>query len=75
MTVKELIKKLSKLDPNLIIIKSSDDEGNSYQTIDDISLGNYDAEYREYHEELDDQTVDDEDIKEDDRFIPCVCLW
>ena len=47
MTVKELIKNLKKMPQDALVIYSSDDEGNSYQTVSyDCTLGKFEGEYR-----------------------------
>jgi hypothetical protein len=43
MTVRELIAELSKLDPNRLVVMSSDAEGNSYSPLSGFWVGAYKA--------------------------------
>jgi len=44
MQVKDLIEKLSLVNPNTIIVMSSDSEGNNYSPLSDLFLGKYEPE-------------------------------
>ena len=46
MKVKELINELNKLDPNLEVLLSSDEEGNSYSSIYKLKLAKFDISHR-----------------------------
>ncbi len=79
MTVQELIDKLKECNPNDAVIKSKDDEGNGYDTVDTVSsFYNMDGEYqieiglRELSKDAIEQGYSEEDLLDGD---PCVVLW
>lgn len=41
MKVKDLIKKLQKLDPNSSVVMSRDSEGNGFSPLEDVEVGVY----------------------------------
>lgn len=78
MTVKQLIKKLSQLEPNRLVILSSDPEGNGFDELNSLSTCAYNKETRESGMEsltaADKQAgYSEEDIMEDG--VPALCLW
>ena len=48
ITVKELIKILKTADGNRIVVMASDEEGNSYSPLSDISFGAYNEKDRQF---------------------------
>ena len=52
MTVKQLIEELSKLNPEAIVVKASDDEGNSYQEVTEVNTNNAISNPGEYYVEF-----------------------
>jgi hypothetical protein len=83
ITVKDLIEKLSNLDPELPIILSEDSEGNSYnylRVIDDNTMFLYnDNEIKLHHltPELKAHRYSEEDVfnPEEDDGVRCVVFW
>lgn len=84
MTVAELIAKLSELDPETVVIQSSDGEGNSKSPTSSIYAGFYrpDSTWSgEFHQPLDDedratgQYTEEDEYEPEDGDVPCVCLW
>jgi hypothetical protein len=79
MKIKELIKELSKLDPELLVVLSKDSEGNGYGECCDISK-NYSFDGDEIKitkmtADLVDQGFGEDDLADGDEYIPCVVLW
>lgn len=77
MTVAELIDALHLLDPNRIVIMSSDSEGNSFDVVRLVDPCAYDPEDREAGlEHLTPEVIalgyDEEDLCDG---VPAVCLW
>lgn len=78
MKIKNLIKKLQKLNPEAIVILSSDSEGNFFSELKDISdemkVGNVDSYELEIYNNM---SVEDREItqKEFDKLKDCVILW
>lgn len=52
MNVRELIEELSKVNPEAIVVKSSDDEGNSYQEVNNVDTNNAISYQEEYFVEI-----------------------
>jgi hypothetical protein len=76
MTVKELIERLQKEDPNRIVVLSIDPEGNGYNELRDIATSAYsDGEIgiEELTPELQKEGYREEDVMEDGH--KAVVLW
>lgn len=77
MKVKELIKVLVGLDPNLLVVMSRDAEGNGYGVLRGVGVGmNFeDGEvfFTELTDELIEQGYGEEDVQEGG--TPAVVLW
>ena len=77
MNVAELREILADLPDDMIVIKSSDDEGNSYSEVHTWGLGEYVEE--EYPEGWCPYTYEDENGEEVDEIpdekINAVCFW
>lgn len=78
MTVNELMEVLSALQQNgcgkHVVIKSSDDEGNSYQTISEIQ----ETQCLKYRNSTDVHLIADEDVPDYENaknFINVICIW
>lgn len=77
MKVKELIEQLQKVDPERIVIMSSDSEGNSYSPLSDFWEGAYLADttwsgevgFEKLTLELKEEGYDEEDILEGEKCI------
>jgi len=78
MKIKELIEKLSKMDPELLVVLSSDEEGNSYlpARVVDSGMSYKDGEigYRRLTAKLKKQGYGEADICAKDA-TPCVVIW
>jgi len=70
MRVRDLIEELQKVDPDLIVIMSKDEEGNGFKS---LAVAQEDYAYKEgYGWEV----VAPEDVEEyEDVISPVVCLW
>lgn len=69
MKVHELIKQLSKLDPNTLVVMACDSEGNCYSPLYDFGIGMYRPECSYYGELV------DEEGKIESSDVPCIVLW
>ena len=75
MTVKELIKKLQKEDPNRIVVLSIDEEGNGFKELADVQTASYqDGEtgLEKLTPELKKQGYSEEDLLDG---TPAIVLW
>jgi len=77
MTVKDLIEKLEKQDPEAVIVLSNDEEGNGFSALASIDEGSYDEDTGEYgpaklSDEDREAGLSDEDIV---RGKKAICLW
>ncbi len=70
VTVKQLIERLSSVDPNKVVVLSRDPEGNSYDTLWQIGES---YSYRDGEVYPDDN--EDEASESDSDAFPCVVLW
>lgn len=68
ITVTDLIKDLSELDGDLIVVQSKDAEGNSYSPLAGIAVGKYEAESTWSGEFWDGEPYAEEGTD-------AVCLW
>jgi hypothetical protein len=80
MIVKELIKQLQQYDPYDIVILATDEEGNSFAPLDDISDVVYVAKYKETHlreltPELEDRGFTEEDLYNGEDGQLAIVLW
>lgn len=74
MKVKELIEKLKAVDPDMLVVMSSDAEGNGFHPLEDAETGGYaDGEVGllELTEELKAKGYSEEDV----RGEPAMVLW
>jgi hypothetical protein len=82
MTVKELIKELKTLDPNAIVVMSSDAEGNGYSPLDGFYQGFYTPDSTWSGEVHTQQDLDGVEDLDDDSWapevteetVPCIVL-
>lgn len=78
MKVKDLLKKLKEINPEAIIILSSDPEGNSFHTLQDVSsdlkIGAFGSDEVEIYNQM---SVEDGELsqKKFDKLKDCVILW
>ena len=75
MTVRELIEKLSALDPGDVVIMARDEEGNGFNEVGELQLCAYDKGdiyLRELTPHMEAQGYTDEDVAD---ATPAVCLW
>lgn len=72
MTKNQLIKKLSKIKGNPLIIVSADSEGNSFCPLNDISPDLY---WDEDNRELRDKEDFEESGAEIENYPKCIVLW
>jgi len=86
MKIKDLIEELQKLNPETLLVMSSDSEGNAYSPVSvPISVGHYfpDSSYSgDFYEGTLEELVADgdydsvEEAQEDmQHAIPAVCIW
>lgn len=84
MTVAELIAAIADLDPNTVVIQSSDAEGNSKSPTDLVFAGFYRPDTiwsGEFYMPLDDedrasgQYTEEDEYEPEDGDVPAVCLW
>lgn len=81
MTVKELIKELEQCNPDDLVVMSTDEEGNGFDTLVDVESNNvYVPKDREIHikkltKALRSQGYTKEDLYEGDDAVDCVVLW
>lgn len=86
MKIKDLIEELQKLNPETLLVMSSDSEGNAYSPVSaPISIGYYfpDSSYSgDFYEGTLEELVTDgdydsvEEAEEDmQHAIPAVCIW
>lgn len=77
MKIKDLIEQLQKLDPELLVVLSKDEEGNGYSELAYIEPNSRFSEGEVspniLTEELDEEGWSEEDFLDDG--IPCVILW
>jgi hypothetical protein len=78
MNVRELINKLSKLDPELLVVLSKDAEGNSYDVCysveDNYSYFENEIKLHKLTPMLIDSGYNEEDMAGPE-YKPCVVLW
>lgn len=79
MTVKQLIKKLEKCNPDALVVLSEDAEGNTYNPLYEIE-GNmvYDQEYKEVGYKILTKDMEESGYTEEDLKTigeECVTLW
>ena len=72
MKVKQLIKLLSKQDPDRLVVLASDMEGNSFDTLSDVEPYAYNAERQEIGIEKKMKGYDDEVMTDG---VPALVLW
>lgn len=77
MTVAELIALLQKFPADSLVVKSKDEEGNGFDTVDNAEVGAYDDKQRHFGyailtAELRAEGYSDDDLTEGQ---PAVCLW
>jgi len=70
MTVAELIEKLENLDPDTLVILSSDSEGNSHSPLADADPSHYIPERFGLVE-----CIHPDDLPDYPEAEPCICLW
>lgn len=86
VTIRELIEELKGLDPDLIVVVASDEEGNGYSPLDEaFSLGVYyddgplEGEFRsagdDEDEEIDEDDEEDEELFTDVNANPAIVFW
>lgn len=80
VTVKQAITILETLEPDRLIVLSSDEEGNEYRPMTSFFTGLYDPEYREIHmetltEEDRKHGYTEEDLGDPDTDTKVVVLW
>ena len=78
MKVSKLIKKLSQLDPNAIVVMSSDGEGNQFSPLADLDVGKYIPETTwSGHVPAPEDLADEEyyEREEVENMQDCVILW
>jgi hypothetical protein len=76
MNVKQLIKRIEKLDPDMLVVMSTDSEGNGFDTLSSIETHSYkDGEIGllELTPELKERGYTDEDLLVGGK--PAVVLW
>ena len=69
MKVKELVAELAKVDPNMDIILSSDEEGNSFYELRGVEEMFYSKKWNQANNVLDES----DDLMSDS--IKVICLW
>ena len=70
MTVKELIEQLKNLDGDVLVVMSSDSEGNNFSPTAEAEASHYTAETT-----YSGQCHHPDDVPECPNAKPCVCLW
>lgn len=78
MLVKDLIKDLQTLDPDMIVVTSADEEGNYFSPVADYSVGKYVAEntYQgQFYGDADYISEINEGYVEEDSGVDAICIW
>jgi hypothetical protein len=79
MKVKDLIKELSKLDPEWVVVLSSDEEGNSFSELSDLEtnavFADREIHLRELTKDLEKQGFSDEDVYDGNNGKNAVVLY
>lgn len=81
MTVKLLIEKLAKLDPEMEVVIAIDEEGNGYNPLEDVETNHmydkvsHEISLKELTPELIKQGYTEEDLPSDDSAVDAVVLW
>lgn len=73
MKVKELIEILEKLNPDREVVLSSDEEGNRFNTLFDVGIGDWWDEENDFIQDDPDYLA--ELIADDTPLVGAVCLW
>lgn len=78
MTVKELIERLQKEDPDRVVVLSTDEEGNRFHLIHDVQAAAYcqgETGPEEMTDELREQGYGEEDLLQGEDVQKAVVLW